>query len=165
MLLATAHSPGTPPSPDSSFWPSPFPEQRTPVRWERDGGSLFEIPGVVRAASFCGVQPPNQGEATLLFVERFSWCSCRCYPRPGVLPKGGSSLQKGQTLPSLLTLSASRRTGMACFSSANRSLSRVLWGRIDLPVWGGERESVCDDPLLHEWTFWPSVQTAQEPQG
>lgn len=54
---------------------------------------------------------------------------------------------------------------MARFPSVNRNFHSVCWGWIDLPVLGDERESVCGEPLLHEWTFWPSVQTTPEPQG
>lgn len=57
------------PSPAPIF--PPYLEQRTPVWWERrDGGSLFEIPGVVRAASFCEIQPPQPMCGHTAFCEK-----------------------------------------------------------------------------------------------
>lgn len=48
------------------------------------------------------------------------------------------------------------RMHMASFSSANRNLSSICWGLLDLPACVAERQrGGCGGLFLPEWTFWP----------
>lgn len=48
------------------------------------------------------------------------------------------------------------RMHMASFSSANRNLSSICWGLLDLPACVAERKGGgCGGLFLPEWTFWP----------
>lgn len=132
-----AHLLASPPATLPSLWPSPSPLAGNTCKLAKGSG----VPGLKFPCYHSGFCPwnlaPTKGAAALLFMERF-YCSC-CPADPGWSLRKARVFRRASSAFLSYSLCGDE-DGMACFPSANRSLSSAGWGLLDLLMGMTERE-------------------------